>query len=94
MTLRGDTIVPLLAFLVIVIALPFAIQDTIETGRVYIFSRQFLEELPQRFTGPGRLRVILQPMIAILLGIRGGRADAIRKAAKHCVSVGADIQIP
>jgi hypothetical protein len=44
-------------------------------GRVYVFSRQFLEELPQRFTGPGRLRFILQPMIAIVLGIRGGLAD-------------------
>ncbi len=76
LALRRDTIVTVLAFLVIVIALPFAILDTIETGRVYVFSRQFLEELPQRFTGPGRLRFILQPMIAIVLGIRGGLADA------------------
>jgi hypothetical protein len=75
LALRRDTIVTVLAFLVIVIALPFAILDTIETGRVYVFSRQFLEELPQRFTGPGRLRFILQPMIAIVLGIRGGLAD-------------------
>jgi len=66
----------MLAFLVIAIALPFAIVDTIETGRVYVFSKQFLEELPQRFTGPGRLRFILQPMLAIVLGIRGGLADA------------------
>jgi hypothetical protein len=65
-----------LAFLVIVIALPFAIVDTIETSRVYLFSRQFLEELPRRFTGPGRLRFILQPTVAIALGIRGGLADA------------------
>ena len=50
--------------------------DTLKTGRVYIFSRQFLEELPRRFTGPGRLRFILQPTVAILLGIRGGLADA------------------
>ena len=76
LTLRRDTIVTVLAFLVIAIALPFAIVDTIETGRVYLFSRQFLEELPQRFTGPGRLRFILQPMVAIVLGIRGGLADA------------------
>ena len=61
---------------VIAIALPFAIVDTIETGRVYLFSRQFFEELPQRFTGPGRLRFILQPMVASLLGIQGGLADA------------------
>jgi hypothetical protein len=76
LTLRRDTIVPILAFLVIVITLPFAIRDTIETGRVHLFSRQFFEELPQRFTGSGRLRFILQPMMAILLGIRSGRADA------------------
>ena len=76
MTLRRDTIVMVLAFLVIVIALPFAIVDTIETGRVYLFSRQFLEELPRRFTGSGRLRFIFQPTVAIVLGIRGGLADA------------------
>jgi hypothetical protein len=76
LTLRRDTIVMVLAFLVIVIALPFAIVDTIETGRVYLFSRQFLEELPQRFTGPGRFRFLLQPTVAIILGIRGGLADA------------------
>jgi hypothetical protein len=76
MTLRRDTIVTVLAVLVIAAAIPFAIMDTIKTGRVYLFSRQFLEELPQRFTGPGRFRFILQPMIAIVLGIRGGLADA------------------
>jgi hypothetical protein len=76
LTLRRDTIVMVLAFVVIVIALPFAIVDTIETGRVYLFSRQFLEELPRRFTGSGRLRFILQPTVAIVLGIRGGLADA------------------
>jgi hypothetical protein len=76
LAVRRDTIVTVLALLVIAIAIPFAIVDTIETGRVYLFSRQFLEELPQRFTGPGRLRFILQPMVAIVLGIRGGLADA------------------
>jgi hypothetical protein len=76
LTLRRDTIVPVLALLVIAIALPFAIVDTIEMGRVHLFSRQFLEEIPRRFTGPGRFRFILQPMVAIVLGIRGGLADA------------------
>src|SRR5271169_5611213 len=74
--MRRETIVTLLALLVIAAAIPFAIMDTIQTGRVYVFSKQFLEELPQRFTGPGRFRFILQPMIAIVLGIRGGLADA------------------
>ena len=76
MKLRRETIVTALAALVIAAAIPFAIMDTIETGRVYLFSRQFLEELPRRFTGPGRLRFILQPMFAILLGVRWGIADA------------------
>jgi len=76
LTLRRDTIVTVLTVLVIATTVPFAIVDTIETGRVYVFSRQFLEELPQRFTGPGRFRFILQPMVAIALGIRGGLADA------------------
>jgi hypothetical protein len=73
---RRETIVTALAILVIVAALPFAIAETLETGRVYLFSRQFLEELPQRFTGPGRLRFVLQPAFAIFLGLRGGVADA------------------
>ncbi len=76
MKLRRETIVPALAALVIVAAIPFAIVEIIETGRLYLFSRQFLEELPRRFTGSGRLRFILQPMLAILLGVRGGLADA------------------
>jgi hypothetical protein len=76
MTLRRETIVTALALLVIAAAIPSAIVDTIETGRVYLFSWQFLEELPRRFTGPGRFRFILQPVLAILLGMRGGLADA------------------
>jgi hypothetical protein len=81
MKLQLKTIVTVLATLVIAAAIPFAIVDTIETGRVYLFSRQFLEELPRRFTGPGRLRFILQPTFAVLLGVRGGLADA--KAKTH-----------
>jgi hypothetical protein len=76
MTMRHRTIFTVLALLVIAATIPFAIMDTIESGRVYLFSRQFLEELPQRFTGPGHFRFILQPMVAILLGILGGVADA------------------
>jgi len=80
MTLRRETILTALAVIVIAATIPFAIVDTLETGRVYIFSRQFLEELPRRFTGAGRFRFILQPLLAILLGVRGGLADA--KAGK------------
>jgi hypothetical protein len=75
-TLRRETIVIALALLLLAAAIPFAIVETVEKGRVYLFSRQFIEELPQRFTGPGRFRFFLQPTIAIILGIRGGLADA------------------
>jgi hypothetical protein len=57
-------------------ALPGAIQETLQTGRVYLFSRQFFEDLPRRFSGPGRLRFILQPLLALLLGVRDGLTDA------------------
>ena len=73
---RRETLVTAFTILVIAAALVPAIVDTIETGRVYLFSRQFLEELPARFTGRGRFRFVLQPTVAILLGVRGGLADA------------------
>jgi hypothetical protein len=56
--------------------MPGAIYDTVATGRIYLFSRDFLAEIPERFTGPGRLRFILQPLMATLVGIRDGLADA------------------
>lgn len=68
--------ITVIAVLVLLAALPWAVLDTLENGRLYLFSQQFLDELPQRFSGPGRLRFILQPLIAILLGWRGGVGDA------------------
>ena len=65
-----------LVVLMVLVTLPGAIQETLETGRIYLFSWQFIEELPRRFTGPGRLRFILQPLIAVLLGMFGGLKDA------------------
>ena len=71
-----STIVTVLAVLVLIAAIPSAVRDTLETGRVYLFSAQFLEELPQRLTGPGRFRFVLQPLVAIFLGWRSGLSDA------------------
>ncbi len=65
----------IVAALILLAAIPSAVRDTLDTGRVYLFSRQFLDELPQRLTGPGRLRFVLQPLVAIVLGWRSGRAD-------------------
>jgi hypothetical protein len=73
---RRDTLVTTFTILVVAAALVPAIMDTMEAGRVYLFSREFLDDLPARFTGRGRLRFLLQPTIAILLGVRGGLTDA------------------
>jgi hypothetical protein len=73
---RRETLITTITIVVIAIAMVAAVIDTIETGRVYVFSRQFLEELPKRFTGPGRFRFLLQPTLAIAFGVRGGLADA------------------
>jgi len=41
-----------------------------------LFSWALFEDIPKRLTGPGRFRFVLQPTVAILLGIRDGRLDA------------------
>jgi len=74
--LRRENLLMVLMLFVIVATIPFVIKDTLEMGRVHLFSRQFFEELPQRFTGPGNFRFILQLLVAILMGLRSGLADA------------------
>jgi hypothetical protein len=76
MKLTRRTIFTGVAALVLLAAIPSAIQDTVATGRIYLFSWEFLADIPARFTGPGRLRFILQPTVAIILGLRAGLADA------------------
>ena len=61
---------------VLVVSAPGALRDAWERGGIYLFSLEFLQDLPRRLTGPGRFRFVLQPTIAILLGLRAGRADA------------------
>jgi hypothetical protein len=65
-----------LTLLVLFLSVPGALRDAFDRGGVYLFSRAFLEDLPKRLTGPGRFRFILQPLVATLLGIRSGMADA------------------
>ena len=65
-----------LAVLILVAAIPSALRDTLETGRIYLFSKEFFADLPQRLTGPGRLRFVIQPLLAIALGVRDGLGDA------------------
>ena len=76
MKLTRNSVLGALVILMILWALPGAIQEALQTGRIYLFSSQFFDDLPRRFSGPGRLRFILQPFVAILYGIRSGLADA------------------
>jgi len=68
-------LLPAIATLAIGVAIVFAVAESLQTGRLYLFSSQFFEDLARRFTGPGRFRFILQPALAIALGVRGGLAD-------------------
>ena len=61
---------------VLVAAAPGAWRDAWDRGGIYLSSWEFLEDLPRRLTGPGRFRFVLQPLVAILLGVRAGHGDA------------------
>ncbi len=73
---RSTLVLGSLTLLVLMLSLPGALADAVDRGGLYLFSRAFLEDLPKRLTGPGRFRFVLQPLVAMFLGIRGGMADA------------------
>jgi hypothetical protein len=77
MRLRRPTLVLVaLTLLVFVLSLPGWLRDALARGEIYLFSSAFLHDIPLRLTGPGRFRFVLQPLTAIVLGIRNGLADA------------------
>lgn len=61
---------------VLLLSVPGSVREALERGEFYVFSAALFEDLPKRLTGPGRFRFILQPLVAIILGIRSGIADA------------------
>jgi hypothetical protein len=61
---------------VLLAALPSAIWRIIQTGNPYLFTHDFFVDLFARLSGPGRMRFVLQPTVAIILGARGGVKDA------------------
>jgi hypothetical protein len=71
-----STVLSTLAAVIILAALPGAIHRIIETRNPYLFTRQFFEDMLARLSGPGRFRFIMQPAVAIFLGIRDGVKDA------------------
>lgn len=73
---RSTLVLAGLTLLVLVLSLPGALRDAFDRGGIYLFSHAFLDDLPKRLTGPGRFRFLLQLLVATLLGIRSGVADA------------------
>ena len=60
----------------LLIGLPGAILRILQTGDPYLFTEHFFQDILARLSGPGRLRFVLQPTVAILLGVRSGIKDA------------------
>jgi hypothetical protein len=73
---RVTVILAGLTLLVLVMSVPGSLRDIADRGGFYIFSREFLDDIPKRLAGPGRFRFVLQPLVAIVLGVVGGLADA------------------
>lgn len=71
---RGS-ILTLVAVLTLLVFAPAAIRRLVQVGP-YLFTEQFFSDMSARFSGPGRLRFILQPLIAIIIGAGDGRRDA------------------
>jgi len=53
---------------VLIAATPFAIAEFFRTGEIYIFSKRLVDDMVARVHGPGRLRFIIQPIAALVLG--------------------------
>jgi hypothetical protein len=70
-----------IVILVLLAALPFAVYEFVTTGEFYMFSKRFVPDVLARFSGPGRLRFIFQPIAATILGARDGVKDARAGAA-------------
>ncbi len=61
---------------VLLATLPRAIFRIIQTGDLYLLTGHFFHDVLARLSGPGRLRFIVQPLVAMVLGIRNGMQDA------------------
>jgi hypothetical protein len=61
---------------VLLASVPGAIRKIVQTGDPYLFTERFFQDILARLSGPGRLRFIMQPAVAVFLGVRSGMKDA------------------
>lgn len=71
-----EWILPIIVLAILLAFTPHALYRVFKTGDPYLFTNAFFGDMLARLHGPGRFRFILQPTVAILLGIRDGRKDA------------------
>jgi len=74
--LHGTLILTMITIVVLLLSAPASLEDDLRRHRVYLFSVAFFQDIPKRLIGPGRFRFILQPLMASIVGIRHGIADA------------------
>src|SRR5580765_122489 len=75
-SLSRSSVLAALTIAILLAALPGAIATLVRTGDPYLFSKQFFEDMLARLSGTGRLRFILQPMVALFIGMRDGIKDS------------------
>ncbi|HXK11348.1 MAG TPA: hypothetical protein VMT70_17015 [Vicinamibacteria bacterium] len=77
---------------VLALSVPGSLREAWARGGFYVFSRDFLEDVPKRLAGPGRFRFLLQPITAIALGVGAGRRDrrAGRRPYLHAMIFGGE----
>ena len=76
LTFLGSSILSRVVITLRLVALPGVILRIIHASDLYLFTGHFFQNILARLSGPGRLRFILQPTVAIILGMRSGMKDA------------------
>jgi hypothetical protein len=71
-----SSVLTAIAIVILVSALPGAVRRGIQSDDPYLLTQRFFEDLWARLSGSGRLRFILQPTAAVLLGMRDGKRDS------------------
>jgi hypothetical protein len=66
-----------LTLAVLAVSVPGSLREAQAHGGFYLFSIRFFEDLPKRLMGPGKLRFVIQPALAILFGWKAGRTDVL-----------------
>lgn len=60
---------------VLLISVPSSIYRLVQSGDPYLFTEKFFQDMLARLTGPGKLRFIVQPIVAITIGVLHGKKD-------------------